>query len=379
MLGAAMSTLHENPILNQVHLPEAGGIAGFDADLVFPPDILNSYEQVKVTLLPTSVDELSKIWATINQPYRLSVAYEVSLVQITPTPPPPINGGIVLRTGVDVRTLDAPRLTALNPQLGALARISGGAVLPNLLQIHGFGFSFPGQAPVVRIGGELAPVQTSPTPTDQLLTVELPVDLSAGPDADVRITLNGRTSQPLVFTVTPWLARLQPIRTALEGTTNVTLTGSAFTATPQQVRLDGPGGPITLGTFNPGGSDTQAIVAIPGGLANGLYQVRLVAGPAGANVSNSRTLEVIPRVDAPIVVSSATAPDGRPVSRLTINGARLNGADIRLSIDGTVFLASTNANAAQLVYTMGRVLSAGLHRVAVQVNGQTSHEVEVAV
>src|SRR5271154_3783271 len=94
MLGIAMSTLYENPILNKVHLPAlpaSGSLSatpGFDADAVFSSDILNSYEQLKVMLLPTTVDELSKIWATINQPYRLSIAYEVSLVEIAPTVPP---------------------------------------------------------------------------------------------------------------------------------------------------------------------------------------------------------------------------------------------------------------------------------------------------
>jgi hypothetical protein len=203
--------------------------------------------------------------------------------------------------------------------------------------------------------------------------------LSAGPDADVRVTLNGRTSQPLAFRVTPWLTRVQPIRTALEGSPQLTLTGFGFTATPQEVRFDGPGGPISVSTFNSGGTDEQAGIAIPVSLANGLYQVRLVTGPSGAGVSNSRTLEVIPRVDTPVVVSAATAPDGRPVSRLTMNGARLNGADIRVAIDGTMFVAPANANAAQLVYTMGRVLTAGSHTVAVQVNGSLSHNVSVAV
>src|SRR5262245_16092046 len=76
MLGLAMRTLQENPVLNNVHLPS------FEADAELPDFLLNSYEQIKMMLLPTSIDELSKIWATINQPYRLSVAYEVSLVEI---------------------------------------------------------------------------------------------------------------------------------------------------------------------------------------------------------------------------------------------------------------------------------------------------------
>ncbi len=380
MLGTAMATLHDNPVLNQVHIPDAGAIPGFDADLVFPAFIRNSYEQIKVTLLPTSIDELSKIWATINKPYRLSVAYEVSLVEITPTPPPPVSGGIVTFTGVNVITLDPPRLAALNPAQGALASAATGNIAPNQIEIRGFGFSFPGQAPIVRIGGEIAPVQTTPTPTDQSLTVSLPTDLNAGPQADVRVTLNGRTSQPLLFTVSPWLTSLKPVRTAIEGPSpKLVLSGNGFTATPQEVRFDGPGGPFQVSAFDAGGNDGKATITIPSALVNGIYNVRLVAGPGGANASNSRTLEVIPRVDSPILVSAATAPTGEPVSRLTLNGARLNGTDIRLLIDGVTYVAAANASPSQIVYTMGRVLSAGKHQVAARVDGHTSHTIEVGV
>ena len=104
MLGLAMLTLHEHPVLNDVHLPAlpaAGGLnatAGFDADAVLPNYLLNSFDKIKIMLSPASMEELSKIWATINQPYRLSVAYEISLIEIRPTQPRPIQGGIVLHT-----------------------------------------------------------------------------------------------------------------------------------------------------------------------------------------------------------------------------------------------------------------------------------------
>ena len=81
-------------MLNDVHLPAlpaAGGLnatTGFDADAVLPDYLLNSYEKIKIMLSPAGIEELSKIWATINQPYRLSVAYEISLVEITPTAVP---------------------------------------------------------------------------------------------------------------------------------------------------------------------------------------------------------------------------------------------------------------------------------------------------
>jgi hypothetical protein len=108
MLGLAMLTLQEHPVLNDVHLPAlpaSGGLnetTGFDSDALLPDYLLNSYEKIKIMLAPAGIEELSKIWATINQPFRLSVAYEISLVEITPTTPPPVQGGIVLRTGLEL-------------------------------------------------------------------------------------------------------------------------------------------------------------------------------------------------------------------------------------------------------------------------------------
>ena len=105
-------------------------------------------------LSPAGVEELSKIWATINQPYRLSVAYEISLVEIIPTPPPPVQGGIVLRTGLDIILLQAPQLDSLNPAVGALVRVDNtGMLRANSIVISGSGLNFPGQATIVTVGG----------------------------------------------------------------------------------------------------------------------------------------------------------------------------------------------------------------------------------
>jgi hypothetical protein len=383
MLGAAMTTLHENPILNNIHIPPSGASPGFDADTVLPDFLLNSYEQVKISLLPTGLEELSKIWATINQPYRLSVAYEVSLVELTPTPPPPVNAGIVLSTAVDVVALEAPHLESLVPSGGALVHVNGGGlIVANPLTLNGSGFSFPGQVPIVRVGGQIVTVLSSPAPTDKSLTVALPTGLDAGPQADVRMTLNGRTSIPLSFNVAPWLANVMPIRTALDPAQvhdlTLQLQGNGFTTSPAAVRFEGPGGTTTVTTFAGGGTDSQAKVAIPAGLANGIYNVRLVLGGPANNASNSRTLEVLPLVSAPIGLAVVTV-SGKSVHRLTINGARLNGSDVRLLIDGITYQIGSHANAAQLIFTLGRLLDAGTHNISVNVDGHSSRTVVAGV
>ena len=372
MLGTAMLTLAENPILNDVHTP------AFDADIVLQPFLRNSFEQIKITLMPTNIEELSKIWATINQPYRLSVAYEVSLVELTPSPPPPVSGGIVTSTGLTVITLDAPRLATLIPSRGPVARIAGVVVQPNSLVIDGFGFSFPGQAPTVQFGGQAVAVNSLPAPTDTSLTVTLPTALDAGPQEDVKVSLNRRTSTALQFIVSPWLADISPIRTALDTVgAAVTLNGSGFTATPRLVQFETPLGTTQVSVFN-SASDTQAAVAIPTGLANGIYNVRIVLNDVNFSASNSRTLEVIPRLDTPIGVLGVNV-GGNIVHRLTLNGARLNGGDVRLVIDGVTYQTGPNANAAQIVFTLGRQLTNGSHNVAVMTDGHSSHTVSLVI
>ena len=56
-------------------------------DSVLPAYLLNAYDKIKIMMSPVGIEELSRIWAAINQPYRLSIAYEISLVQIMPTLP----------------------------------------------------------------------------------------------------------------------------------------------------------------------------------------------------------------------------------------------------------------------------------------------------
>src|SRR5262249_18530992 len=159
------------------------------------------------------------------------------------------------------------------------------------------------------VGGVVLPIKQVPTPTDRALTVTLPTDLEAGPQADVRVTLNCRTSTPLTFNVAPWVDRTQPIRTPLDPPPRQTesklrLTGSGFTATPQSVRFEGPTVVPPVTAFEPGGSDRRASIVIPPGLANGVYRVRLVTG---GNASNARTLEILPRIDnvSPTLVAGA--------------------------------------------------------------------------
>ncbi|MEW6519563.1 MAG: Pvc16 family protein [Thermodesulfobacteriota bacterium] len=67
ILGEAMRVLYENPIIPADYL--AGELAG-------------AREQIKVMQSPVELEEMSNVWSTFAQPYRLSVAYEVAVVQL---------------------------------------------------------------------------------------------------------------------------------------------------------------------------------------------------------------------------------------------------------------------------------------------------------
>jgi Pvc16 N-terminal domain len=377
MLGAAMLAFHQYPILNDVH------IKGFDADTVLPQGLLNSFEQIKIRLAITSLEELSKIWATINQPYRLSVAYEVSLIELIPALPPPVNGSIVLSTGLNVFLWQAPRLEALSPATGALAHVAGNAIVASTLTMSGSGMSSPGQSPTVLVGGQATVINTAPAPTDTSVAVTLPDTLDAGPNEDVQVFINGNAGPALTFVVSPWLSFLTPIRTALDAAAGppaptLVLNGVGFGISPQGVRFDGPGSTTNVTAFVGAVTDTTATITLPSTLANGLYQVRIVLADAGKSVSNARTLEVIPLLTSPIGLGVTTV-SGNQVHQLTLNGARLNGTDIRVVIDGVGYQANANTNATRLVFTLGRLLDVGQHNVAVVVDGSKSHGVALGV
>jgi hypothetical protein len=371
-LGVAMKTLHENPVLTRTHIP------GFDADAVLPDYFRDSYETLGIALQQLTIDELSKIAAPTTHPFRLSVAYEVSLVQLVPSRAAAVRGGIVLAPVTTVFTLERPAISALTPASGALARMVAGAIVANEIEAAGSGFGTPSATTTAYVGSAAASVTrdtSTPETAATAATIVLPDTLSAGPSVDVQIVVDGTRSIPFPFTVDPWLATATPVRTALDPTLaadgELVLRGSGWTA-GAQVRFDDAGGPQSVVATEAGG-DLHA--AIPTTLTNGLHEVRVVL--ANAKVSNSRTLEVIPWIDE---VRADVTGD---VHTLTIDGARLVGADIgrsdvRMRLDGSehaVAVDATNASAARLVIPLGRKLAAGTHTLSLQIDGSQSRAV----
>lgn len=110
ILGAAMSVLHDHPVLAREEI--ANALGGND-----PADLSRQFERIRIAPLPMSVDELSKLWTMFQTQYRISAVYEASVVLIdsrrgarSPLPvlrrgeedrgPVAIAGGAALLTGV---------------------------------------------------------------------------------------------------------------------------------------------------------------------------------------------------------------------------------------------------------------------------------------
>ncbi len=67
ILGDAMRVFYENPVVPAANLE---------------PGLSDAREEIRIMLRALDLDELSRVWATFTEPFRLSVLYEVSVVQL---------------------------------------------------------------------------------------------------------------------------------------------------------------------------------------------------------------------------------------------------------------------------------------------------------
>ncbi len=70
LLGRTLQVLYDGAILAGAQLQ--GSLGGTD-------------EAVKVTLVPLTLEEKSRVWYAIQKPYRLSLNYEVRVIDLDPT------------------------------------------------------------------------------------------------------------------------------------------------------------------------------------------------------------------------------------------------------------------------------------------------------
>jgi hypothetical protein len=113
VLASAMRILHENPVLTSSLIQAA--IAG-QAE-IHGSDLDDQIEQVKITPLVLSLEEITKLWSSFFQTnYRVSEAYEVTVVlldsQLSPKPSLP-----VVSAQISALPFNAPIIQSVDPQV----------------------------------------------------------------------------------------------------------------------------------------------------------------------------------------------------------------------------------------------------------------------
>lgn len=231
LLGRAMSVLHDHPILSSDDIRNSLPLA--DQALY---DLYDQVEHVRIVNHPLTLDEMSKLWSSVQAKYRISTAYQVSVVLIesrrpsrTPLP--------VLRRGPQDRGVDAqsglispfPTLTAIalptaqqpSAQLGETMTITGHHLNGDDVTVR---FNHPRLATPIEIGPLPAITTSAETSIDVLLpddaaarmtwaagtvTVSLVISRNADP------VNKKRTTNELSFALAPKILSRNPTTRAL--------------------------------------------------------------------------------------------------------------------------------------------------------------------
>ncbi|MFI0975418.1 DUF4255 domain-containing protein [Streptomyces sp. NPDC021093] len=175
-LGVAVSTLAARPLLSRELVRDTirHAIERDPASWEQFSDLADQIDIVRLTLMPLSLEELSKLWSTFHQAaYRLSVGYRATVVLLdsadTPQPALP-----VLSRGIDVFPNSVPLITRVTADSAPTAPVRAGT----LLRIEGQRLRGPLRT-LVRVGGVEAEVPDGRA-TGTRLTVPLPAGVRAG-------------------------------------------------------------------------------------------------------------------------------------------------------------------------------------------------------
>src|SRR6185503_15922813 len=81
LLGEAMGVLHDHPLLGAAEIRNATSPIADLSD----SDLHEQIERVRINLQPLTFEDMSKLWTTFQTHYRVSAAYQVSVVLIEST------------------------------------------------------------------------------------------------------------------------------------------------------------------------------------------------------------------------------------------------------------------------------------------------------
>jgi len=174
ILGSVVSLLHAQPVLSR------GMIRDASAGLLAASDLASQVDLVRFTPILFNLEELSKLWSVFFQvPYKLSVAYQASVVLVEPEistqPALPVTA-----RNLYVRTLKSPEVDEVAAAAGPGLPITVGDTI--VLR----GRNLRGEITRVRVGGiEVAP------PSADVTDSEVRVPLTAPAFANLRAGVLG--------------------------------------------------------------------------------------------------------------------------------------------------------------------------------------------
>jgi hypothetical protein len=350
LLGNAMTILHEYPVLNDVH--DGDFDAGLDAQ--FAPELRNSFEKIKVSIVPTTTtEEFSKIWTGFSKAIRLSVLYEVSLVQIAPAAPSPQPAPPVQGIQLNVASRGVPVVEMVSPPEGAAG---------TQVTIKGSGLKAQGRQTVVTFGDvQLDESDLVKCMQDEIVLV-VPSSLQRGPRVQLTVEAGAGESAPAFFEVRPWINFIQPLRGI--GGIPLTIPFQAAQGTALAVEFDGQTIPAEY-------DDAAQVVraSVPESVASsGLKPVALLVGSDPVQRSNARLFELLPQIET----VNVTTQDSPAQTTIAVTGKRLAGNDVHLRYGELLIRKGENADAAQLQVSVPRILQSGLP-VSVLVDNRESN------
>lgn len=289
-LGSAMRVLYDNAILTDDMVTTNAPI-----NPILDPSVLGQFKHLKICLESFNLEELSKIWTALTLPYRLSAAYQVSLVQIDSTSarvfPQPVGEPPQAGPRVFVLPITTPRIDRINvvrsDDPNALERPLPFARIGDTIVLRGS--NLRGQKTAVELAGkDMTAAVVQPVLPDQVRVV-LPDDAALQPGSVaariVEVLQVGNPPQPrpwlysntAIFMLVPHVSSVAPASVAAGGT--LTVNGA---------RLFQPGvdcqaliGDVAIqSTAYSVSSGAQIQFPVPPGIAAGNHAVRVRVGGA---------------------------------------------------------------------------------------------------
>lgn len=184
LMGAIAVGMHEMPVLSSDEISKAlqkmppfknppFNAAPFNAP-PWQPDLGVAVDKVRLSLLPLSLDELSKLWSVFYQiPYALTIAYKASVVLMQRENAMPQSAPPVQKRVVSAQPWNQPVIQTIASNSGLNSPILAGATIV----VSGSGLISNGQQ--ITIDGYPNPI--NPTSVkDAQIVLTLPVDVPAG-------------------------------------------------------------------------------------------------------------------------------------------------------------------------------------------------------